>query len=107
MFELKAESHTNVTVLRFSGNLLLPDVAEFSKLLEEHLLAPNIRQVVLDLSHVEKVDTSGLGVLVSASTKGRGRGRRLVLLMPAPHVAELLRKAEIEGFSQHSRAKMN
>ena len=68
MFELKAESHTNVTVLRFSGNLLLPDVAEFSKLLEEHLLAPNIRQVVLDLSHVEKVDTSGLGVLVSAST---------------------------------------
>ena len=54
MFELKAESHTNVTVLRFSGNLLLPDVAEFSKLLEEHLLAPNIRQVVLDLSHVEK-----------------------------------------------------
>ena len=98
MFELKAESHTNVTVLRYSGNLLITDVAEFSKQLEDHLLASGIREVVLDLSHVEKVDTSGLGVLVSASTKGRGRGRRLVLLMPAPHVAELLRKAEIEGF---------
>ncbi|QCC85711.1 STAS domain-containing protein [Desulfovibrio desulfuricans] len=98
MFELKAESHTGVTVLRYSGNLLLGDVAQFSKLLEDHLLASGIRQVVLDLSRVEKVDTSGLGVLVSASTKGRGRGRRLVLLMPAPHVAELLRKAEIEGF---------
>ena len=86
MFELKAESHTGVTVLRYSGNLLLGDVAQFSKLLEDHLLASGIRQVVLDLSRVEKVDTSGLGVLVSASTKGRGRGRRLVLLMPAPHV---------------------
>ena len=83
MFELKAESHTNVTVLRYSGNLLIGDVAEFSTQLEDHLLAPGIREVVLDLSHVEKVDTSGLGVLVSASTKGRGRGRRLVLLMPA------------------------
>ena len=71
MFELKAESHTNVMVLRYHGNLLLPDVAQFSKLLEEYLLAPDIRQVVLDLSRVEKVDTSGLGVLVSASTKGR------------------------------------
>ena len=98
MFELRAESHTNVTVLRYSGNLLITDVAEFSKQLEDHLLSPGIREVVLDLSHVEKVDTSGLGVLVSASTKGRGRGRRLVLLMPAPHVAELLSKAEIEGF---------
>ena len=98
MFELKAESHTNVMVLRYHGNLLLPDVAQFSKLLEQYLLSPDIRQVVLDLSRVEKVDTSGLGVLVSASTKGRGRGHRLVLLMPAPHVAELLRKAEIEGF---------
>ena len=71
MFELKAESHTNVTVLRYSGNLLITDVADFSKQLEDHLLAPGIREVVLDLSHVEKVDTSGLGVLVSASTKGR------------------------------------
>ena len=26
MFELKAESHTNVTVLRFLGNLLITDV---------------------------------------------------------------------------------
>lgn len=98
MFELKAESHTNVTVLRYIGDLRLPDVAEFSKQLESYLLAPKMRQVVLDLSQVGKVDNSGLGVLVSASTKGRGSGRRLVLLAPAPHVAELLRKAEIEGF---------
>ena len=43
MFELKAESHTNVTVLRYSGNLLITDVADFSKQLEDHLLAPGIR----------------------------------------------------------------
>ena len=84
MFELKAESHTGVTVLRYSGNLLLGEVAQFSKLLEDHLLAPGIRQVVLDLSRVEKVDTSGLGVLVSASTKGRGTSAASSAASPAP-----------------------
>ena len=98
MFNLQAESHTKVTVLRLTGDVLLPDVAQFSRQLEEHLLAPGIRQVVLDLSLVSRIDKSGLGVLVSASTKGRGHGRRLVLLTPAPHVAQLLKEVEIEGF---------
>ena len=44
------------------------------------------------------MDNAGLGVLVSISTKLQGRGRRLVLLNPAPHVAQLLKDAEIEGF---------
>ena len=98
MFTLQAESHKNVTVLRYLGDMLLPDVPQFSRQLEAHLLAPGIKQVILDLSHVDKVDSSGLGVLVSASTKSRGHGRRLVLLTPAPHVAELMKKVEIEGF---------
>ena len=98
MFELQAESHPNVTVLRYKGDMCLPDVAQFTKELEGHLFAPNIHQVVLDLSAVGKVDTSGLGVLVSVNTKGCSMRRRLVLLKPAPHICDLLRKVEIEGF---------
>ncbi|SDF47099.1 STAS domain-containing protein [Desulfovibrio legallii] len=98
MFTLLAESHNNVTVLRLTGDMLLPDVPDLNRQLEAYILAPGIRQVVLDLSQVEKVDASGLGVLVSASTKGRSQGRRLVLLTPAPPVEELLRRSEIEGF---------
>ena len=64
MFTLQAESHKNVTVLRYLGDMLLPDVPQFSRQLEAHLLAPGIKQVILDLSHVDKVDSSGLGVLV-------------------------------------------
>lgn len=94
MFTLLAESHNNVTVLRLTGDMLLPDVPDLNRQLEAYILAPGIRQVVLDLSQVEKVDASGLGVLVSASSQGR----RLVLLTPAPPVEELLRRSEIEGF---------
>ena len=92
MFSLQAESHNKVTVLRLAGDMVLPDVPDLSRQLDAYILAPGIRQVVLDLS------ASGLGVLVSASTKGRSQGRRLVLLTPAPHVTDLLRKSEIEGF---------
>lgn len=98
MFSLTAESHPHVTVLRYTGDMCLPDVAQITKALEDYLLAPHIRQIVLDLSKVGKVDTSGLGVLISINTKGYSLRRRLVLLNPAPHVADLLRKAEIEGF---------
>lgn len=98
MFSLQAESHNKVTVLRLAGDMVLPDVPDLSRQLDAYILAPGIRQVVLDLSEVNKLDASGLGVLVSASTKGRSQGRRLVLLTPAPHVTDLLRKFEIEGF---------
>ncbi|RRD71567.1 MULTISPECIES: STAS domain-containing protein [unclassified Desulfovibrio] len=98
MFTLQAEPHKNATVLRLTGDVLLPDVGQFSTSLEGFLLAPHIRQVVLDLSNTGKMDNSGLGVLISASTRARAHGRRLVLLMPAPHIAELLRSTKIEGF---------
>ena len=93
MFSLQAESHNKVTVLRLAGDMVLPDVPDLSRQLDAYILAPGIRQVVLDLSEVNKLDASGLGVLVSASTKGRSQGRRLVLLTPAPHVTDLLRKS--------------
>ena len=98
MFALKAESHPHVTILRFEGDMCLSDVAQLTKELEAHLFAPHIRELVLDLSTVGKVDTAGLGVLVSINTRGLGMRHRLVLLKPARHVVALLRQAEIEGF---------
>ncbi|WP_165174662.1 STAS domain-containing protein [Desulfovibrio sp. ZJ369] len=98
MFTLFAESHRDVTIVRLSGDMLLADVAQLNQELDQYLLAPDVSQIVLDLSRIERVDTSGLGVLVSESTKVRNMGRRLILLTPSPQVAQLLKEAEIEGF---------
>lgn len=98
MFDLQAESHNNVDILRLTGDVLLPDVVEFNRRMEEGMAASNVPQAILDLSQAGRMDNAGLGVLVSISTKLQGRGRRLVLLNPAPHVAQLLKDAEIEGF---------
>lgn len=98
MFTLLAESHKDVIILRLSGDMLLADVAQLNPELDAYLLSPGVSQIVLDLNRIERVDTSGLGVLVSKSTKILNTGRRLVLLNPSPQVARLLKKVEIEGF---------
>ena len=98
MFTLEAESHKTFTILRLTGEVLLPDVTTFTEQLEAYFCTPNIRQVVLDLSQIQKMDNSGLGVLVSVSTKSLAQGRRLVLLAPAPHIVDLFRATQIEGF---------
>lgn len=98
MFTLLAESHKDVTIVRLRGDMLLADVAQLNRELDEYLLSPDVSQIVLDLSGIGRVDNSGLGVLVSKSTGLLNTGRRLVLLTPSPQVAQLLKKVEIEGF---------
>lgn len=98
MFAFDAEAQKNFVILRLTGEVLLPDAPEFQRQLEKHSLAPHCKQTVLDLSLVRKMDAAGLGVLISISTMLQGRGRRLVLLCPAKHVTELIRKSEVESF---------
>ncbi|MDR1776778.1 MAG: STAS domain-containing protein [Desulfovibrio sp.] len=98
MFALESNVYKKVTVLRLTGDVLIEDVQEFTNQLEAWLLAPRVREVALDLSRVGSMDHAGLGVLVSASTKSRSRGCRLVLLAPAPHVKQLLQQVGIEEF---------
>ena len=98
MFDLQAERHGTAAILRLKGDVLLGDAVEFNRQMQAHMSSPQIMQTVLDLSTAGKMDKSGLGVLVSLSTRYQSRGRRLVLLNPAPHVAQLLKEAEIEGF---------
>lgn len=98
MFELTPETQGATLSLHLTGSVLLPDVVSFNKVMREYSKLPNITQIVLDLGSVEKMDHSGLGVLVSLNTSMQRYGRRLVLSHIAPHVEKLLVEAEIEGF---------
>lgn len=98
MFQLEPETEGNSLNLHLKGSVLLPDVVEFNNVMREYSKLPNISQLLLDLSAVEKMDHAGLGVLVSLNTSMQRYGRRLVLCHLAPHIEELLKEAEIEGF---------
>lgn len=98
MYTLEQNLDGSTLLLLLKGDVLLGDVVEFNDTMREHSKIPNITQLALNLSQVGKLDLAGLGVLVSLNTSMQRYGRRLVLLAPAPHVEELMKKAEIEGF---------
>ncbi|MGH6654162.1 MAG: STAS domain-containing protein [Actinocrinis sp.] len=62
--------------------------------LREELLAvpaPAAYRVALDLSRLEFIDSSGLGVLIAAVKRARAGGGALCLIAPPPQVASMLR----------------
>lgn len=98
MFQIEQDLQGQALCLRLKGSVLIPDVVAFNKIMREHSKLPNIKQLILDMSSVERMDQSGLGVLVSLNTSMQRYGRRLVLSHIPPHIEALLEEAEIEGF---------
>ena len=90
------ERNGNVVVIRLAGELDLYNAeAVRSVLLEECALRPE--RVVVDLSRVEFIDSTALGVLIEARTKLENR-RAFLLASPA---LETRRALEISGLDRH------
>lgn len=76
-------------VLVLAGRLGVAGAADARLGLAEAVLA-GTGDLVLDLSGLDSVDATGLGVLVGAHRQAGRAGRRLVLLDLPPQVARLL-----------------
>ena len=98
MFSLEETSDGKTLNLELKGEVLLRDVVSFNDQMRECSKRSGVNQIVLNLSQVKKMDFSGLGALVSLNTSMQRYGKRLVLLAPAPHIEQLMKDAEIEGF---------
>lgn len=98
MFSLESHLQGATLTLRLTGDVIIPYVVAFNDTVREHSKTPGITQLVLDMSQAGKMDLSGLGALVSLNTSMQRYGRRLVLMQIPDHIANLLKKAEIEGF---------
>ena len=98
MFTLEPNIQGCTLSLALHGDVQITDVASFNDTMREHSKTPGIKQLVLDLNGVGKMDLASLGVLVSLNTSMQRYGRRLVLQRTPHHVEGLLKAAEIEGF---------
>jgi anti-sigma B factor antagonist len=59
-------------------------------------LAAGTGRLVVDLSGVELLDATGLGVLVGTHRRARLAGRQLVLRAASPRVARILRLTRVD-----------
>lgn len=70
----------DLTVVRLDGELDIYTVAGFRSELDA--LDPAVSRIVIDLSDVTLLDSSGLGALVSLLNQARGGGGQLGLVCP-------------------------
>jgi anti-sigma B factor antagonist len=88
--DLSMENRLDWTICRVAGEI---DIFS-AHTLREHLLAALDRpgsRLLLDLSQVTLMDTSGVAVLISTLRRAAQRGGTLRLLAPSPAVCMVLR----------------
>jgi anti-sigma B factor antagonist len=67
-------------------------------------LAAGSGRLVVDLSGVELIDATGLGVLVGTHRRARLGGRQLVLRDASPRAARILRLTRVDRIIETERA---
>jgi anti-anti-sigma factor len=98
MYELKLERFGHLLIVRYIGNLTLPEVVSLRDELKQVVTQEKCKDIILDCALLETVDNSGLGVLVAASTFARSYGKRLILCHLTEALRTALEQAGITGF---------
>jgi anti-sigma B factor antagonist len=83
------QERDGVTVIRPVGDLDVTTALDLRAVLGEQLAREHAR-IVLDLSEVPFIDSSGVGVLVTANRRSRANGGGLALAGLGPGVTKVL-----------------
>ena len=85
-----------LTIVQVTGVIKLGESARrFSGYLEE-LLSEGVPSVLIDLSGIDHVDSTGLGELVGYLQRFTSEGRRLALLNPHKRIFGLLKLTKLD-----------
>jgi anti-anti-sigma factor len=82
--------HEGVATVAFSGELDLAAAQAVQGLLFEQIEAPTVSDVRVDLADVGFLDSTTLGVLISALHHAEGQGRGFVVINPSPMANRIL-----------------
>ena len=95
--EMKHEVKEGVLVIELTGHLLgaQANAAVMSIVLQN--IEAGVKKVVFNLKGVNYVDSAGLGMLLSASSKIKNAGCRLVICSLSDQVVKLLKTTKVES----------
>jgi len=86
-----------VYVIHLSGNFVL-EVAEEFNLLYKTLVAGGMRKVALDLSELRYIDSTGIGIIITAAKLVRTNGGDLVLLRVGGKILDIVNLVKLGEF---------
>jgi len=87
---VSASDRDSATVVKITGRVLLYDGSKEMYEAVDGQLQRGRKRIVLDLSEVSYIDSSGLGFLVTAYTKVKNSGGELVVAAPQAKVRDLM-----------------
>ena len=96
MLELACNEEGARITIALTGVANLRSTSDLKRLLQEASDNPRFRQVVLDMSGVEMLDSAVLGILLAHHQKLQRRGGELVLLSPSEEMSDLLAMTDLE-----------
>ena len=96
--EMKRSQEAGVTVLAVRGNVKVGESAQLFSAELKKLLAEDSGPVLLDVSGIDYIDSTGIGELVGHMQKFTSAKRRMGLLQPHRRLTSLL---EITGLDAY------
>jgi anti-sigma B factor antagonist len=94
--DFTTETHGNVTVVALEGNLMGgPDASSLNNKLHE-LQAAGKNTIVLDLSKVQFINSSGLGILIGGASMLKTAGGALKLACASDKILAIIKITKLE-----------
>jgi anti-anti-sigma factor len=94
-FEVTIEEHAGAVHARLAGELDISSAPRLEEVLGR-VEADGPPLLVLDLSGLDFMDSTGLRLLIGADARARGAGRRLVLIQGNEMVQRVLRLTRLD-----------
>ena len=85
----------DVTIVDISGRIVLGEESAALRKLVSELLSNGHKKILFDLADVDYIDSSGLGLLVSAFTTVRKEHGQLKLLNVAKNIHDLMQMTKL------------
>jgi anti-sigma B factor antagonist len=95
--KLGEEQHSDHTILRLSGSLKVGETARAFAERIERIATDRAGALILELSELEYVDSTGVGLLVAAYRRFQPIGREVILVNPQRRVLSGLRVTHLDS----------
>jgi anti-sigma B factor antagonist len=95
--ELKTHEDGPITIVTVTGDLVIGDAETTFKKTVTRLLEEGRVNLLVDLSGVGFLDSSGLGALVRALTNAQKEGGQTKLLHAGPQIRKLLQMTKLDS----------
>ncbi|MFV0423282.1 STAS domain-containing protein [Oleidesulfovibrio sp.] len=95
---LRIEQQGDILHMGIDGELTQQAVPQIRKRCDKLLEASVFTHLVVDLSEVPFIDSSGIGLLVSVNSRLKGSGKHMVLFRPSDQAIKTLHLVQLLDF---------